>query len=161
MPRWKKDKAREMRRYMTKAEHTLWIAIRKKQTGYKFRAQVPLYGYIADFMCPAKKLVIEVDGGYHDERIAADKDRDTNLSNYGYMTIRFKNEEVMTNLPIVIDKIYKTLHPKKCEITTKWSHAPRVKFIKPIRKPSKRVKQSNLFHKLLSLEEALRNSKSV
>src|SRR5688500_12207245 len=60
--------ARKMRADSTKAENVLWQALRNKQLeGLKFKRQVPLDGYILDFVCLAAKLIIEVDGSQHAE----------------------------------------------------------------------------------------------
>lgn len=65
-----------MRAYATKAENMLWQALRGRQLeGLKFKRQVPIDGYMVDFVCFEEKLIIEVDGGQHSES-AADATRD-------------------------------------------------------------------------------------
>lgn len=102
-----KDKAREMRSRMTLAEEYLWNEIRAKRLGVTFRRQHPIGDYIADFACLACKLVIEVDGGVHQE--SEQKEHDTirtfDLERLGYRVIRFTNEEVLTALPDVVSRI--------------------------------------------------------
>lgn len=73
--------------------------------GYSFLRQRPILRYIADFMCKDLKLIIEVDGGYHQERIAEDQQRDKDLLEHGYTTLRFTNEEVLEDLNAVEDRI--------------------------------------------------------
>ena len=100
--------AKKLRENPTLAEDTLWIALRNNQLdGYKFRRQHPLSIYIADFYCHKLKLVIEVDGGYHqtDEQLLLDKRRTADIEFQGIKVIRFTNNEVMNNLLEVLNKI--------------------------------------------------------
>lgn len=99
---------------MTTAEKILWEELRNNKTGYKFRKQHPIGDYIADFICIEKKLVIEVDGGYHNsmEQQQDDEIRTADINKMGYSVIRFSNEEVECQLPIVIIKIKNILYNK-------------------------------------------------
>ncbi len=98
--------ARRLRRNMTPAEQKLWDALKGKQLdGLKFRPQHPVGPFILDFWCPARKLVVELDGGSHEGREAEDKARTQRLRDYGYRVIRFRNEEVLTDLPSVLEQI--------------------------------------------------------
>ena len=98
--------ARRLRRNMTPAEQKLWGALRgKKLGGLKFRAQHPVGPFILDFYCPARKLVIEVDGGVHEKQADYDESRTQQLEAYGYRVIRFRNEEVLEDLPSVLKQI--------------------------------------------------------
>src|SRR3989304_5828700 len=63
--------ARRLRRQMTNVEHVLWRELRWQATGVRFRRQVPLFGYVADFFAPACNLVVEVDGPVHGARIGS------------------------------------------------------------------------------------------
>lgn len=93
--------ARGMRGDATKAENQLWQALRTRQLGgLKFRRQVPLGGYILDFVCFEAKLIIEVDGGQHAES-ARDAERDGYFESQGFRTMRFWNDEVTENLDAV------------------------------------------------------------
>jgi len=92
----------------TEAEKVLWKNLKTKQLdGCKFRREHIIDEYIVDFVCLAKKLVIEVDGGYHDsiEIQEADKYRTENLEELGFRVIRFTNEEVIGNIDGVLEKI--------------------------------------------------------
>ncbi|WP_445956917.1 isoleucine--tRNA ligase [Yeosuana sp.] len=92
----------------TEAEKVLWESLKTKQLdGYKFRREHIIDEYIVDFVCLAKNLVIEVDGGYHNhpEIQEADTFRTENLENLGFRVIRFTNEEVMGNIDSVLEKI--------------------------------------------------------
>jgi very-short-patch-repair endonuclease len=100
--------ARKLRDNATEAEEKLWLAVKNNQIeGFKFRRQHPLSFYIADFYCHALKLVIEIDGGYHltEEQQLLDEERTKNIEFQGLKVIRFTNEEVLAQLPNVIDTI--------------------------------------------------------
>ena len=100
--------AKKLRDNATKAEEKVWLAVKNNQIeGFKFRRQHPLSFYIADFYCHALKLVIEIDGGYHltEEQQLLDEERTKNIEFQGLKVIRFTNEEVLAQLPEVIDKI--------------------------------------------------------
>ncbi|MBA4394464.1 MAG: hypothetical protein C0407_13005 [Desulfobacca sp.] len=72
-----KNRARELRKNLTDAEKVLWKHLRLRQINdYKFRRQQPIGKYIVDFVCLEKRLIIEVDGGQHDEQGAYDSNRD-------------------------------------------------------------------------------------
>ncbi|WP_457940267.1 endonuclease domain-containing protein [Mesorhizobium sp. 10J20-29] len=90
--------ARKMRADATKAENVLWQALRRKQLeGLKFKRQVPLDGYILDFVCFDAKLVVEVDGSQHAES-AQDQARDRHFEAAGFRVLRFWNDDVLTGL---------------------------------------------------------------
>ena len=83
------QRAHEMRHQLTRSESALWIAISRGQLGVAFRRQVPIGNrYIADFLAPRVKLVVEVDGGYHRERAAADARHTRVLERLGYRVLR-------------------------------------------------------------------------
>jgi len=100
--------ARGMRNNSTEPEGLLWKRLRKfRSTGFVFRRQHPIDFFIADFYCHKIKLVIEVDGGYHEEEESKEYDdnRSGELERFGIEVIRFKNEEILENLDLVISKI--------------------------------------------------------
>jgi very-short-patch-repair endonuclease len=98
--------AKQLRHEMTQAEARLWQALKSKQLdGLRFRSQHPVGRFILDFYCSAHKLVVEVDGGIHEEQVERDSERATVLAAYGYRVIRFSNEEIGTNLPTVLERI--------------------------------------------------------
>lgn len=99
---------RELRQDSTKAEKILWQYLRNKNLdGLKFRRQHPVDKFIADFYCHEKKLVIELDGAIHDEQMSRqyDEDRTYELSGSGIKVIRFRNNEIETDIVEVLRKI--------------------------------------------------------
>ena len=102
------DKARRMRREPTEPEKLLWRHLSHSQLGrYKFRRQATVEPFIVDFLCPAKALIVEVDGQTH----AAEEDarRDALLRKRGSTTIRFTNRDVMSNMDGVLTTILQAL----------------------------------------------------
>ena len=100
--------ARLLRKQSTAAERHLWSALRARRLEFKFRRQVPLCGYIVDFVCFEKKVIIEVDGGQHasEEGRAADRERDVQLAEAGFQVLRFWNHQVDRELATVLEQIY-------------------------------------------------------
>ena len=95
--------ARELRKNQTKAEAVFWSKVRNRRFhGHKFNRQFIIEHqksnyFIADFHCFKKKLIVEIDGKIHLKRVEEDRNRDAILSELGYTTVRFKNEEVLNN----------------------------------------------------------------
>lgn len=90
---------------MTNTEKILWQQLRTNKLGWHFRRQQIIHGYIVDFYCHQKSLIIEIDGEIHDHQIEEDKERENALREYGFHIIRFKNEDVKRNLYQVLAKI--------------------------------------------------------
>ncbi len=102
--------ARQLRRQSTDAERKLWSTLRNRQlAGYKFRRQVPMGNYIVDFVCFEKKLVVEVDGGQHQEQAEYDHVRTQWLQSAGFRVMRFWNNQVLTETDGVLQAILTTL----------------------------------------------------
>jgi very-short-patch-repair endonuclease len=100
--------AREMRKSYTKAEKILWEELKRyRKQGIIFRRQHPIDIFIADFYCHASKLVIEVDGDIHDtpDNIDYDIGRSAELDKFGITVVRFKNEDVISDVNTVLIKI--------------------------------------------------------
>jgi very-short-patch-repair endonuclease len=94
-----------MRAEATKAENLLWQALRNRQLAeLKFKRQVPLSGYILDFVCFEARLTVEVDGGQHSES-NRDVERDRMFESQGFRTLRFSNDEVIGNIDAVCETI--------------------------------------------------------
>ena len=94
-----KKYAKSHRQEMTESEKVLWNALRDNIQGYRFRRQHAIGNYIADFACLPARLVIEVDGGYHDspQQQEIDNIRTDYLKGQGFHVVRFTNEEVLGN----------------------------------------------------------------
>ena len=104
-------RARELRRKMTPAEGRLWHALRRDQLdGYHFRRQQLIDGFIADFYCHAARLIVEVDGVVHDKQADYDAARNRVMAERGLRLLRIKNEQVMDNLPGVLDLVRSACH---------------------------------------------------
>jgi len=104
--------ARKLRQQQTEAEKALWIKLRKRQLeGIKFRRQQAIGPYIVDFVSFEKKLVIEIDGGQHNEEKIRERDegRTMWLKENGYQVLRFWNNEVLKNVEGVLERIRETL----------------------------------------------------
>ncbi len=100
------DRARALRRQMTDAERKLWTRLRNRgAAGAKFRRQVPIGPFFADFACVERRLVVEVDGGQHALAQQNDARRTKALADHGYTVLRFWNSEVLQNLDGVLAKI--------------------------------------------------------
>jgi very-short-patch-repair endonuclease len=96
--------ARQLRVNMTVAERILWKALRNRQCGgLKFRRQISFGPYVLDFHCQELHLAIEVDGGQHTEE--KDAERTAWFAERGIRLLRFWNNDVVTNLPGVLDTI--------------------------------------------------------
>ena len=103
-------RAKQLRRNLTTAERRLWYRVRARRFfSYKIRQQVPIGPYVADFVCMDARLIIEVDGGQHAERSARDERRDRFLSEQGFVTVRFWNNEVLGNFDGVLCRIKEVL----------------------------------------------------
>src|SRR5437868_14811206 len=101
-----------MRGAPTATEELLWARIRGRRLGVVFRRQVPLLGrFIADFLAPAQRLVIEVDGAYHGERERADARRDAALGRAGYRVVRIEASLLVSDIERALDQIRAALSP--------------------------------------------------
>ncbi len=101
LPPNNRARAKSMRRKMTDAELKLWNELRAHRLmGLGFRRQVPIAGYIVDFACPEKKLIIEVDGSQHGDAEQASRDdvRTKRLEQDGWTLLRFWNDDILTDI---------------------------------------------------------------
>lgn len=104
-------RAKSMRSSPTPAEAVIWQHIRAGRfNGAKFKRQQPIGNYIADFVCLAEKLVIEVDGGQHNGS-SSDAARDAWFAGQGFRVLRFWNNEVGENLEGVLQRIREAVTP--------------------------------------------------
>jgi len=109
--------ARNLRKNMTDSEELLWDRLKSKKTGYRVIRQSPIYVFtedlwldryiIADFYCPEKKLIIEIDGIIHSLKdiYLLDREKEKLLTQAWYFIIRFDNREVQTNIDGVLNTI--------------------------------------------------------
>jgi very-short-patch-repair endonuclease len=102
--------ARRLRQNLTPAETMLWEALKNRQLkGWKFRVQHPGESFIVDFYCPQHRLVIELDGAVHNQQADYDAARTERLHHLGYRVIRFRNQEVISDLSGVLEQIVYTI----------------------------------------------------
>jgi len=98
-----------MRHSPTEAEQKLWLLLRDRRFAtYKFRRQVPIGSFIVDFLCPAQKLIVELDGSQHADS-AYDAKRDAWLTGAGFHILRIWNNDLAAP-DIVLDAIWHALH---------------------------------------------------
>ena len=103
-------RARELRKNQTIHERKLWNLIKNKQFyGYKFLRQYVIEPYIVDFICREQKIIIEIDGGQHNELDAVfyDDKRTVFLNNLGYKVVRFWNSDIDNNIEGVYSELEK------------------------------------------------------
>ena len=100
--------AKHLRQTSTDTEHVLWKQLRAKRfERLKWRRQEPIGNYIVDFVCYEKRIIIECDGSQHLVQKEKDLIRDEWLKQRGYKILRFWNHEILQNLDIVLDIIWK------------------------------------------------------
>jgi very-short-patch-repair endonuclease len=103
--------AKRLRRNQTDAERVLWFRLRDRRlAGLKFKRQVPVDRYVADFVCADAKLIIELDGGQHVAREAEDARRTAALEAFGYLVLRYWNNDVLNNIDGVLADILITIN---------------------------------------------------
>ncbi len=90
----------------------LWRHLRGKGLGVSFRRQEPMGRYVADFVCYERTLIIELDGSQH-LNSAADRERDADMTEHGFETLRFWNNEVRNNLNSVLERIQQVLEARR------------------------------------------------
>ncbi len=104
-----RQRARKLRKNRTDAERYLWYYLRAGRLGFKFKRQVPIGVYIADFVCLEKRLVIELDGGQHMDNKIYDIKRTDWLVTNGFKVLRFWNHEVFQETSSVLEAIMSAL----------------------------------------------------
>ncbi len=121
------DFAKQNRKNATEAEDKLWQEVRnRKIDGFKFRRQHPIAGFIPDFVCLEQKLIIEIDGEYHNTKDQQQYDiaRTEWLKEHNYSFLRFTNEQVLNEMPVVFQKIKEVLHNSKAASKVSESDSP-------------------------------------
>jgi very-short-patch-repair endonuclease len=106
--------ARRLRRDQTLAEKAFWALVRNRRLGgYRFLRQVAIDRYFADFVCEAAKVIVELDGPVHDGREDYDARRTETLEMFGYVVMRFRNEQVLADLGRVADDLLAVLRSER------------------------------------------------
>ena len=102
-----RDNAKRMRKEPTEAESAFWNIVKSDALGVKYRRQHIVGSHIVDFICLEKKLIVELDGGYHftDEQQIEDNLRSQDLKQYGFSILRLTNEEVLSDPESVVEKL--------------------------------------------------------
>lgn len=101
---------KKLRAHMTDAEICLWRHLRGRQiAGFKFRRQHPFLDYVLDFVCLEMRLIVEVDGGQHQD-CEQDHVRDQRLQEAGFRVMRFWNNQVLQETDVVVEAIWTVLH---------------------------------------------------
>ena len=131
-------RARTLRNQSTDAERHLWQHLRGKQVaGHRFRRQVPVAGFIADFACLEAKIIVELDGGQHAQNAGYDERRNRLIEAQGFRILRFWDNQVFLETQAVLQEIMRVLEsraphpnlpPQAGEGTTLWfSHSCELK----------------------------------
>ncbi|MGL3106348.1 endonuclease domain-containing protein [Bradyrhizobium sp. BR 1432] len=120
--------AKKLRANTTPNERILWRALKEVPLeGSHFRRQAPIGPYVVDFFLPARRLIIELDGGHHngDDETKRDLVRQRWLENEGYSVIRFWNSEITSDLTAVLERIYVELYGSREAETEPLKHRRR------------------------------------
>jgi very-short-patch-repair endonuclease len=99
------SRRKELRTTSTPEEILLWLQLKNSKTGFKFRRQHSIGGYITDFYCPAKKLVVEIDGPQHLKNKEYDETRTRYFEGLNIKVLRFTNKEIGTETQNVVKRI--------------------------------------------------------
>jgi very-short-patch-repair endonuclease len=108
---WVAQYARQHRSALNGPEQTLWAELRGGRPGVWSRRQVVIGRFIADFVAPRERLVVEVDGGYHVTRVAADSRRDRKLARLGYRVVRLDAELICRDVQAAVALVRAALGP--------------------------------------------------
>jgi very-short-patch-repair endonuclease len=102
-----RDRGRRLRKESTNAEQKMWSRLRNRGMAVKFRRQHPIENYIVDFISIEAKLIVEIDGGQHDndDDRAADAERTRFLQQRGFRVLRFWNNEVLEDIDSILNRI--------------------------------------------------------
>ena len=103
--------ARRLRRQLSLPEMLLWRLLSQSRRELRFRKQHAIGPYVADFYCPAAKLVVEIDGATHDDRQQLDANRDAYMASLGLKVIRISAPDVLADPEAVAEGVYRL-----CEI---------------------------------------------
>jgi very-short-patch-repair endonuclease len=104
-----RDKARQLRRKETDAERRLWMHLRRHQLGVQFRRQHTIGPYIVDFCCVDRMLIVELDGGQHEDQRAQDAGRTHWLARQSFRVLHFSDREALVQTEAVLTDIQNRL----------------------------------------------------
>ncbi|MDZ4868818.1 MAG: DUF559 domain-containing protein [Alphaproteobacteria bacterium] len=108
------ERARSLRRAQTDAERAMWRVLRsRRMDGFKFRRQVPVGRYFADFLCFECKLIVELDGSQHLEQVAYDEERTRWLETQGYRVLRYWNVDLLLYEDSVAEDVWRHLQERR------------------------------------------------
>ncbi|MCX5512504.1 hypothetical protein C3941_04595 [Kaistia algarum] len=113
-----RQRSHELRQVMSEPEQIIWKHLRAHRFhGLGFRRQVPIAGYVVDFVCHERRLIVEIDGATHaaDDAIRRDEVRTRRLEAEGYRVVRYWNNDVMTNIEGVLLDLADVLDPGRME----------------------------------------------
>ena len=112
---------------MTPAEARLWVHLRElRSEGLHFRRQSPRRGYILDFVCLDRRVIVEVDGASHadEDRARKDRVRDAVLAREGYVTLRYANEAVLADVGQIIEAVRMRCRARPTRLALRANHPP-------------------------------------
>jgi len=105
--------ARFLRSNETRFEEKFWAEVRGRQLGgYKFKRQVPIAGFVADFVCERARIIVELDGSHHADQIDEDANRTRLLEDHAYRVIRIWNQEIVDNFDGTLDHLLHELNSR-------------------------------------------------
>lgn len=107
------EASRNLKNRRTKAEKRLWSGLKGNRLGTRFRQQQIIGNFITDFYCHEHAIIIEVDGGIHDNQKEKDQARDAFLKELGFMVVRFRNEQVFNDLKGILREIRSLIEKKR------------------------------------------------
>jgi very-short-patch-repair endonuclease len=120
-PSLQKSRARKLRKNLTDVENKLWLQLRDRQlSDVKFRRQHPIGPFIVDFCCVERGLVVELDGSQHAEQNVADERRTRLIERSGYRVLRFWDNEVLSNLYGLLERIREALEDPR-PLPSEWA----------------------------------------
>jgi len=120
-------RARTLRKTMTPAETRLWLRLRElRDEGLHFRRQAPRRGYILDFVCLDRGVIVEVDGASHnnDDRARKDRVRDAILAREGFVTLRYSNEAVQHDVDRIVHDVRMRCRTLPTRLARRANHPP-------------------------------------
>ena len=110
------SRARKLRKQSTDAERLLWSKLRdRRMMDCKFRRQFPVGRYVVDFVCREHGLIIELDGGLHQDQQEYDATRTEWLQSRGYEVLRYWDNDVLTEVDSVLESIGEVLRKRGAE----------------------------------------------